>query len=302
MKKFFEYTELRTKITSVFTFFMALGLLLFQGVSLRVLPTAVFFVSMLTFDLATTAINNYIDTKTNGESLPYPRDLAKKIIFILLGLATALGLVLVAMTDLIVLLVGALCFACGVIYTYGPVAISRIPLGEFLSGVFYGVFIPFLMFYINYPKGTIIAYQPGGGRLSLDISLWMMLTIAIVAITPTATTANIMLANNTSDLKKDVENSRFTLPHYIGVKSAISLYRGLYLLAYGGIVLMAVFRVAPWTALLALLTLPLAMSNVKVFAQEQVKSKTFVTAIKNFVLINGSLVFGTFLGVVLQKM
>jgi len=109
---------------------------------------------MFTFDLTTTAINNYIDTKTNEQILPFSRRAAFLIILLLFAVSAAAGILLVLFTDIVVLVVGALCFLCGILYTGGPVPISRQPLGELLSGIFYGLFIPFLILYINMPTGT----------------------------------------------------------------------------------------------------------------------------------------------------
>ncbi len=156
MKKFLEFTEIRTKITSLLPFFMSLAYLFYRRQPVNVERTILFFCSMFLFDLTTTAINNYIDTKTNGQELPYSRGRAKLIIYLLFGVSSVLGLTLAYRTDLVVLLLGGLCFLCGVFYTWGPVPISRLPLGEIFSGLFYGLFIPFLMLYMNMPSGTFL--------------------------------------------------------------------------------------------------------------------------------------------------
>jgi 1,4-dihydroxy-2-naphthoate octaprenyltransferase len=115
--------------------------------------TLLFFASMFLFDLTTTAINNYVDTKNNSQILQFNRRKALKIIYLLFGISTALGLYLAYLTDIVVLIAGGICFLCGVFYTYGPVPISRQPLGEVLSGLFYGLLIPFIILYINEPAG-----------------------------------------------------------------------------------------------------------------------------------------------------
>jgi hypothetical protein len=40
----------------------------------------VFFASMLVFDMATTALNNFIDTRSNGQPLPFARRTALLIL------------------------------------------------------------------------------------------------------------------------------------------------------------------------------------------------------------------------------
>ena len=136
VKRFLDYVEIRTKITSTFAFLMTIALLVYQKQSIDWKLTLVFFASMFLFDLTTTAINNYIDTKTNDQTLQFERKTALFIIYALFGISTALGLYLAIMSDIVILLVGGLCFICGIFYTYGPLPISRMPLGEFFSGLF----------------------------------------------------------------------------------------------------------------------------------------------------------------------
>jgi 1,4-dihydroxy-2-naphthoate octaprenyltransferase len=130
---------------------MTIAFLLYQKQTIHWGLTLLFFAAMFLFDLTTTAINNYIDTKNNHQTLQFTRRTALIIIYVLFGISTALGLTLAYFTDIVILLVGGICFLCGVFYTYGPVPISRQPLGEVLSGVFYGLLIPFILLYINSP-------------------------------------------------------------------------------------------------------------------------------------------------------
>ena len=90
--KFFDYIEIKTKITSTFAFLMTMAYLFYIKEKINWELTLVFFAAMFVFDLSTTAINNYIDTKTNQQTLAYTRKTAKNIIFVLLGFSTALGL------------------------------------------------------------------------------------------------------------------------------------------------------------------------------------------------------------------
>ena len=131
-----SYVEIKTKITSVFAFLMTLAYLFSIGRSINLDKTLIFFAAMFLFDLTTTAINNYVDTKTNDQVLQFGRKTAFAIIIMLFTLSAALGLYLAYITDVVVLILGGLCFLCGVFYTYGPIPISRQPLGELFSGLF----------------------------------------------------------------------------------------------------------------------------------------------------------------------
>lgn len=298
MKRFLDYTEIRTKITSVTVFGMTILWLIARGIKIQAPATATFFGSMLLFDLTTTAINNYIDTKTDGESLPYERNVARNIILVLLGASVASGLLLVAMTDCSVLLLGIPCFACGILYTYGPVAISRIPLGEIFSGFFYGVMIPLILAVINLPPSSIFAFEADGAMWSLHLNMYELLRILLFGIVPAFTTAGIMLANNISDLSKDIENGRFTLPYYIK-GNALPLFVWLYRMCYLAVLLAVVLKILPWTALLMMWSYPSVERNTKLFLQKQSKAETFIISIKNYLLINLSLALGIFIGIIL---
>jgi 1,4-dihydroxy-2-naphthoate octaprenyltransferase len=102
-----------TKITSTFAFLLTIAYLFYVGQPINWKLSLIFFAAMFLFDLTTTAINNYIDTETNTQTLQFRRGSALAIIFILLGISTFLGLYLVWLTDVVVLLLGALCFICG---------------------------------------------------------------------------------------------------------------------------------------------------------------------------------------------
>lgn len=285
--RFLSYTELRTKITSIFAFLMTLAYLFYVEQPVNWRATVVFFVSMILFDLATTAINNYIDTRSNGETLPFERKKAFLILMILLAISSAFGLYLVYLTDLLVFFLGGLCFLCGIFYTFGPVPISRIPLGEFMSGLFYGVFIPLLMLYINMPEGTYLEMELSVENVGIQFHVYPCFTILLLSAAPFLTTANIMLANNVCDLEKDLLVKRFTLPYYLQGR-ALSLFAWLYYAIYPLTILLVVFSVLSPMTLLLLLTLFPVQKNIREFQRVQDKRITFPLAIKNYLIIMGT--------------
>ncbi len=286
IKRFLDYIEIRTKITSTFTFLMTVAFLLYQNQTIKWGLTFVFFASMLVFDLTTTAINNYIDTKNNHQTLQFKRKTALVLIYILFAISAFLGLYLAYRTDIVILLVGGLCFLCGVFYTYGPVPISRMPLGEALSGIFYGLLIPFILLYINSPTGAYLTLNVNFQTIFLNLQVWPIFTLLLLSITPFATTANIMLANNICDLEKDIAVKRHTLPYYIG-KKALYLFAGLYYLTYAATIAMVILGILHPISLLSLVTIVIVQKNINSFIKKQEKSTTFIYAIKNFVIIMG---------------
>ena len=286
LKRFSSYVELRTKITSLFAFLMTIAILLYMKHTLNWKLTILFFVAMFLFDLTTTAINNYIDSRNNQELLQFSRKIALIIIYVLFAVSAGLGLYLAYLTDIVILLVGGICFLCGVLYTYGPVPISRHPLGEVISGIFYGLLIPFILFYINTPEGTILLININFETISLELKVVPIITLLLISIIPFCTTANIMLANNICDLEKDIAVKRHTLPYFIGRK-ALYLYAGLYYLSYMALIIMVLFKILSPICLVSLLTICIVQKNINDFFKKQDKATTFVLTIKNYILIMG---------------
>ena len=284
IKQFLSYVEIKTKITSVLTFLMTLAYLYAAGNHINVLRSLVFFAGMLLFDLTATAINNYCDTKNNHQTLQFRRRTALIIVIALLAVSTALGLYLVALTDAAVLLLGALCFLFGIMYSFGPVPISHGPYGEVISGFFYGVLIPALLVYINSAPGELFTYTLGSGRLVAELDIAAAAKLLLLAVVPFCLTANIMLANNICDVAHDVRVNRFTLAYYLK-RYSLHLFAGLYYLAYLSVIAMVAFRLVSPLSLLLLLTLIPVQKNIRHFYQRQNKEETFIVSIQNFILI-----------------
>lgn len=298
--RFLSYVEIRTKITSTFAFLLTLAFLFYNNQPIQWELTLVFFGAMFLFDLATTAINNYIDTKTNGQVLPFRRQVALMIIMVLLGVSALLGLWLVVRTDIIVLLLGGLCFLCGILYTFGPVPISRQPWGEILSGIFYGFFIPFILLYVNMPEGAYLTFQWNLKTIALELQILPLITVVMLSVVPVCTTANIMLANNICDVEKDILVKRYTLPYYLGRKISLRLFAAIYYCTYFAVFSMAAAGMLPLISLLFVITLIPVQKNINQFYRVQKKSETFIVSIKNYVIIMGTLSLLVFLGGVLR--
>jgi 1,4-dihydroxy-2-naphthoate octaprenyltransferase len=247
----------------------------------------IFFIAMFVFDLTTTGINNYIDSKDYPEMLPIPRKAAFVSIITMLSLSTILGLYLAYRTGIVVLLLGAFCFMLGIFYTFGPIPISRIPLGEVFSGIAYGMFIPFLMLYINNPT-HYLTLEFSLQSIDLSINVMPFISFLLFSLVTTFTTSNIMLANNTCDLEKDEAVKRLTLVHYIGRPAAVRIFAGLYIGCYIAVVIMVLCHILNPIALVFLISLVPVAQNIYIFQKEQKKEKTFVCSIRNFVIINAS--------------
>lgn len=292
-KRYLNYIEISTKITSVFAFIITISYLFSIGQKINTDKTIIFFAAMFIFDMTATAINNYEDTKKNGQPLQFNRNIALLIIIIQLLISSALGLYLAVITDIVVLLLGMLCFLFGILYSFGPISISKQPLGELFSGLFYGVLIPFILLYINMPKSTYLSFDISFQTLTFSIEIFPIITVLLLSVAPFCATANIMLANNICDVEKDITVKRFTLPYYIGSK-ALYLFAGLYYIIYLSVILMVISRILSPICLISLITIIPVHKNIEIFFKRQEKSVTFILSIKNYLYImiaNSFLIF-----------
>ena len=297
-KEFIELVELRTKLASVFPFLTALcySFILFKEINL--LNMCLFFIGMLAFDMATTVMNNlmdYVKAKNSDyrdhhnvigtSSITVKK--AWQVFGILFAVAAVFGIVLVARTNILLLMVGVLCFFIGVFYTFGPIPISRMPLGEVLSGFTMGFGIFWITVFLNVPEGTIFAgVQLDGSILTMQLDIVAQLKVFLLSLPLVCTIANIMLSNNICDLETDITNHRYTLVYYIGKKQALVVYQVLYGVALGAILLAVLLGIAPWILLGVLVVGIPIYKHIQQFTAVQDKKTTFALAIKNMVMIH----------------
>ena len=312
-KSFFSLVEIKTKTASVIPFFIGMAYTLYKFEKINMLNSTVMFLSMILFDMTVTAANNYFDyikaIKKSGYNYevhnPIVQDGLKKstvivIITLMLAAAATLGIVLVLLTDYIVLILGIICFGIGIMYSAGPIPISRTPLGEIFSGTVMGFFIPFITIYINVRDIRLIDLFSKGEMLYAGINWPVIMGIIVVCIPAVFTIANIMLANNIRDFKEDVENKRYTLPVLIGEGKSIKLLKILFSLSYIAVIAGVIIKVLPVYSLAALLTLIPVDRNVKSFEKNTNKKDTFGKIVVNFVIINVPLIFALFLGAMIN--
>ncbi|MFA5529022.1 MAG: UbiA family prenyltransferase, partial [Peptostreptococcales bacterium] len=221
------------------------------------------------------------------------------VITFLIILATIIGIILALRTDIVVLLLGILSFGAGILYSFGPVPISRTPLGEAFSGLFMGGLIFFITVYIQAYHLDIVVFSYIEGNLILNFSIKELIPIMIASFPMIAGIANIMLANNLCDLPEDIENKRYTLPYYIGEERGIKLFALLYYLSYVAIIIGVILKALPLICLLVLLTFPFLYKGIKRFKEVQKKESTFVIAVQNFTLFSISYAFTLVIGLLI---
>lgn len=313
IKNFLKLVEIQTKIASVTPFMLGIAFTLYYFDTLNVLTVLAFFVSLLCFDMFTTALNNYKDFKKAIKKEGYNYEFHNAIgqfnlkestvvatIITLFSVAVIFGVITFLRTDYVLLLLGALSFLMGILYSAGPIPISRTCFGEVFSGLFMGFFIPFLVIYASVLTQNPVVISLDSSILSITLNWRVLLPILLISLPTVFCIANIMLANNICDVEDDFENRRYTLPIQVGREKALILFDVLYILTYIDIIICVILGYLPVISLIALLTAIKVYGNVKAFHKVQTKKDTFAFSVMNLVLIAVPIILTLFVGYVFK--
>ncbi|SKA79120.1 1,4-dihydroxy-2-naphthoate octaprenyltransferase [Caloramator quimbayensis] len=283
VNSFLKLVEIQTKIASVIPFLLGTIYAVYRFKSFNVINFIFMFVSLITFDMATTAINNYYDYKRAVKKHGYNYEMhngivkynltetsVKITIFALLLCATSFGIMLFLNTNIIVLIIGIISFAVGIFYSFGPVPISRMPLGEIFSGIFMGFVIVFLSVFIQVDDKILnLIYH--NGFLTLNMNLKEIIYIFLISIPTINCISNVMLANNICDIDDDLVNKRYTLPIYLGKEKSLLIFKIAYYVVYIDIILLIILGIVPVFSIITLLTFSIINKNIKLFNEKQTK-------------------------------
>lgn len=169
--------------------------------------------------------------------------------WILFGIATILGFILVAVRGLPMLILGGVGLLGGYLYTGRPIGYKYVALGDFL------------VFTLMGPLMVIGSYFALTGAYSNTV-LFVSLPIGFLV-------AAILHANNLRDISHDAQAGVKTLANLIGHKGAKVEYFFLVSAAYLSVLIMIFTKVvSPWS-LLVFLSLPPALKNIKSIATSQ---------------------------------
>ncbi|MDN6182857.1 MAG: 1,4-dihydroxy-2-naphthoate polyprenyltransferase, partial [Staphylococcus equorum] len=161
-------------------------------------------------------------------------------------IAALLGLFIAINSSFWLIPIGLVCMAIGYLYTGGPFPISWTPFGEVFSGIFMGMIIILIAFFIQ------------TGNLQ-SLVVWISLPIVI-------TIGLINMANNIRDRVKDKESGRKTLPILLGKNNSIRFLALMYIVAYALVIYITFFQPGGSIFfLLALLSFPLPIKAVRRF-------------------------------------
>lgn len=312
IKVFLQVVEIQTKLASLFPFVIGALFSLAYFHQFKLGYTLLFFVGMVTFDMATTAINNYMDFK-KAKSTVYKYEeniigvsgtssaLVRTMIFVMIAISACIGFFLSLQTGWLFLVMGGICCFIGIFYTFGPIPLSRMPLGEVFSGLTMGLGIFFLTVYLNVTvnRPFYLALDLRSGTFSLVGNLWLVLTLVWASLPLVFTIADIMLANNLRDLETDITNHRYTLVYYIGQKHGRYLFEILIWASYGVLGIGWLLGIYHWPIFVVCFSIPKVWKNIQAFKKETPQPKSFRYAIKNLLLFNGSYVVALVLTILL---
>ncbi|MBO0471444.1 1,4-dihydroxy-2-naphthoate polyprenyltransferase [Enterococcus sp. DIV0242_7C1] len=315
LKVFLQVVEIQTKLASLFPFAVGVLFSIAYFNEFQLGYTLLFFVGMVVFDMATTAINNFMDfKKAKSQKYKYEENiigssgiapsLVRNMIFAMITFAAAVGIFLTIQTGWLFLVMGGVCCFIGIFYTFGPIPLSRMPLGEVFSGFTMGLGIFAMTIYLNVLNDPPFYLQLDWvkGTFALIGSLWSVLAIIWASLPMVFTIANIMLANNLRDLDTDIENHRYTLVYYIGREHGVILFQGLMLACYAVILVGMVFGIYQWPILLTFVSLLQVWKNLKLFKAELPHPKSFGYSIKNLIAFNGCYLLGLLVTIVVKKL
>jgi 1,4-dihydroxy-2-naphthoate octaprenyltransferase len=163
--------------------------------------------------------------------------------WIAFAVAVACGIYLATVAGVVILLIGAVSIAAGVLYTGGPRPYGYAGLGEVFVFLFFGLVAVNGSYYVQVEQLDALP-------LGLSIAIGFLATA-------------ILVVNNVRDLETDRRAQKMTLAVRMGRANAVSLYR---LLVLGAFVLLPI---ALWAGeasalpLIGLLALPLAVKPMR---------------------------------------
>jgi 1,4-dihydroxy-2-naphthoate polyprenyltransferase len=163
--------------------------------------------------------------------------------WIAFGAAVACGVYLTVVAGPVILLIGAVSIAAGVLYTGGPRPYGYAGFGEFFVFLFFGLVAVNGSYYVQLERLDALP-------LGLSISVGFLATA-------------ILVVNNVRDIETDRRAGKMTLAVRTGRHNAVVLYRLLVLGAFAVLPISLVGTEASLLPLIGLLSLPLAIAPLR---------------------------------------
>jgi 1,4-dihydroxy-2-naphthoate octaprenyltransferase len=163
--------------------------------------------------------------------------------WIAFGVAVACGIYLTVVAGIVILLIGAVSIAAGVLYTGGPRPYGYAGLGEVFVFLFFGLVAVNGSYYVQVEQLDALP-------LGLSISVGFLATA-------------ILVVNNVRDAETDRRAGKMTLAVRMGRSNAVGLYRMLVLGAYVVLPIALIAGEGSLLPLIAFATLPLAVRPLR---------------------------------------
>jgi 1,4-dihydroxy-2-naphthoate octaprenyltransferase len=232
---------------------------------------------------ATNMLNEYFDYQRgldNHESVgiagsivrgDLSAEAVKRGAIIALTGALLFGLYLVVVVSPWLLVVGAVSVLGAYVYSGGPRAVAWTPFGEAEVFVLMGLLLVGLGYFVH----------------TEDITA----SVVIAALPVSCLVAAILLGNNIRDMEGDEAKGRRTLPIVWGRYGGIAILMALLFGSYLMLVIAVLAGAAPWLALLAFASLPLAPPIIRRFRATTIPAALHpaVKGIARLHLVQGSL-------------
>jgi 1,4-dihydroxy-2-naphthoate octaprenyltransferase len=249
------------------------------------------FIGALAFHVGTNVINDYFDHTSGADEAnftPTPFGGGSRVIqrglmtprgvFALASASYALGIIiglyLAATRGVEILVIGAVGLLISIIYTAPPIRLAHRGVGELAVALGFG------------PVIVVGAYFVQTQRLSLE-ALYASIPVALLI-------AAVLYINEFPDRPWDARAGKKTLVVRLPINAAIDGYLALIGATYAVIALGVALRVLPLATLIALFTIPLAWSAIKVLRQNYAFPYRLIPANANTIfvhLLTGLLLF-----------
>ncbi|PSM51927.1 1,4-dihydroxy-2-naphthoate octaprenyltransferase [Campylobacter blaseri] len=280
LKIFLELIEFKAKAASLFPFLLGVCISIYHFNSFDLNIAIILYLAMFLFNCFVDIWDNYMDYKNAIDEEHYKvktnvigrENLNIKQLEIIMAISFlvsfSLGIFLVSKTGIELLFLGLISFIVGVWYSYGKRPISSTPFGEIASGLTMGFLIPLI---------TVFTLNPE--RHVFEISnLWIVFLSSFINI---IFISNLLFANNICDMDEDRKNGRVTLPHILGFKNSILLFKFAYIFGFLSVILAVFTKVYPISLLLVFICIPLVVKNTIRLEKTPIKLKSFKYIITN---------------------
>ncbi|MCH4188541.1 MAG: UbiA family prenyltransferase [Megasphaera sp.] len=213
---------------------------LLRGYDMTFAVAAALFCACVLMQSAVNALNDYFDyvkgadqaddcVEVSDAVLVYENIDPKQALALGIGFLAAaalLALPIIVSAGPAPLLIGVVGGLAVLTYSGGALPVSYLPVGECVSGTIMGGLIPL---------GIVAAVTGTFDWPVLIVSLPFIIGIAL-----------IMMTNNGSDIEKDIQAKRRTLPVLLGRKNSVRLYHGAVVVWLVLLCLLPVIYAGPW--------------------------------------------------------